>query len=152
MRATLATRDATVETTIQVPDGGFRILRFIPTGFVAAKLLVDPEHDTASDLIEVSWKCEQDRLGSTNGAISLWSLAKLHESPLWTGEWFAERKRLVFDFTITSDRTALTLPAAIGYDIWGVIGDEIDTLDYVRYGSYRSLAGAHLLAQLLKSL
>jgi hypothetical protein len=142
---TLATRDATQQATIQVPDGGWRILRFMPRGYVAAKLLVDPDHDTASDVFEVSWKCEQDRLGSTSGSVSLWTLARLHESSLWTGEWYAERKRVVFDFTVTSARTALTLPATIGFDIWGVIGDEVETLDYVRYGSYRALQGSKLL-------
>ncbi len=143
--ATLAARDATVETTLQIPDGGFRILRFFVRGFVAAKLLTDPEHDTASDIVEVAWKCEQDRVGSTAGAVSIWTLARLHESALWTGEWFAERQKLVFDFTITSERTALTLPATIVMDVWGVIGDEVETLDYVRYGSYRALQNSKLL-------
>lgn len=142
---TLATRDATEQATVQIPDGGFRMLRFFPRGFVAAKLLVDPEHDTASDVFDVAWKCEQDRLGSTNGAVSIWTLARLHESHLWTGEWFAERKRVIFDFQVTSDRTVLTLPATVGFDIWGVIGEEIETLDYVRYGSYRPLQGSKLL-------
>ncbi|MEP7217438.1 MAG: hypothetical protein ABI876_00900 [Bacteroidota bacterium] len=145
---TLSVRDATVQTNIQIPDGGFRILRFIPHGFVAAKLLVPPERDTASDIITVSWKCEQDRLGSTDGSISFWSLAALHESPLWSGEWFAERKKLLFEFKVTSDRSGLTIPATVGYDIWGLIGSEQDTLDYVRYNGYRSLQGTPLLTRL----
>ncbi|MEP7217641.1 MAG: hypothetical protein ABI876_01930, partial [Bacteroidota bacterium] len=141
----LTTRDATVQTNVQIPDAGFRILRFVPRGFVAAKLLISPQRDSASDVFEVAWKCEQDRLGSTDGSVSFWTLASLHESPLWCGEWFAERKKILFDFKVTSDRTGLTLPATIGYDIWGLIGDEQETLDYVRYAGYRALQGSKLL-------
>ncbi len=148
IRVTLTTRDATQQASIQVPDGGFRILRFIPLGYVAAKLLMAPERDSASDMFQVSWKCEQDRLGSTDGSISFWSLGTMHESPLWTGEWYAERKRILFDFSVTSQRTALTLPATIGYDVWGLIGDEQETLDYVRYTGYRSLQGTKIITRL----
>jgi hypothetical protein len=148
VEVTLSTRDATEQDTIQIPDGGFRILRFIPRGYVAAKLLVAPERDTASDIFTVSWRCEQDRLGSTDGAVSFWSLAMLHESRLWQGEWYAERKRVVFDFKVTSERAELTLPATIGYDIWGIIGDELETLDYVRYNGYRALQGTPLMNHL----
>lgn len=148
IQVTLEARDATEQATVQIPDGGFRILRFHPRGFVAAKLLVSPELDTASDIIQVAWRCEQDRTGSTDGSISIWTLGLLHESPLWSGEWFDERKKLIFDFKITSDRTSLALPVTIGFDIWGIIGDEQTTLDFVRYNSYRSLQGSRLLNQL----
>jgi|GEM_PF-3784157 len=149
----LAARDAIGAVDFQVPDGGFRILRFVPTGWdnagapATASLIVPPQYDQTSDNIKVSIYCEQAMLKITEGAVSFWTLTSIHESPLWMGQWVDGRTKLKFEFSVSSDLTRLTFPITIGFDLWGLIGGELETLDFSRYGGYRNLTGSPLLSR-----
>lgn len=149
----LTTRDSIAAVDFQIPDGGFRILRFHPYGWdnastpASAALIVPPQYDQTSDNIKVSIYCEQARLKITEGAVNYWTLASLHDSPLWMGQWIDGRTKLKFEFSVPSDLTRLTFPITVGFDLWGLIGGELETLDYVRYGGYRNLTGSPLLGR-----
>lgn len=136
VEVTLSALASSESTTVQIPEGGYRIIQYRVTGVTesgtATGAMLIPPEDIAgvTDDIVVFIKQKQSIINVTDAPISIWALHNLHLNNKWKGDWYESRTQVEFTLTDNSVPAALTLPITVRIELIGYVGDEMTTFAF----------------------